>query len=174
MTDAELLARYQAERNSDWIGLLLRRYTLLLFGVCMKYLKNEEEAKDAVQQIFLKVLTEVERHHVAYFKSWLYTVAKNLCLMRLRAHQGKKAQALSENMALQHEDLKKLDLLENEATYLFLEEALEDLAPEQQDCVSLFYFRKLSYQQISAKTGYSLLQVKSYIQNGKRNLKAAV
>jgi RNA polymerase sigma-70 factor (ECF subfamily) len=174
MTDAELLAHYQMERNSEWIGLLLSRYTLLLLGVCMKYLKNEEEARDAVQQIFLKVLTEIERHQVAYFKSWLYMVAKNYCLMRLRAQQGKKPQALSDNMPLPHEDLKKRDLLENEANYLFLEEALHGLSPEQQDCVSLFYFRKLSYQQISAKTGFSLLQVKSYIQNGKRNLKAAL
>lgn len=174
MTDDGLLQLYHQEKNSEWIGVLLQRYTLLLFGVCLKYLKNEDEAKDAVQQIFLKVLTEIERHNVAYFKSWLYTVAKNHCLMRLREQHGKKIKVLTENIMPQYEDLKKFELLQNEATFHFLEEALQELIPEQQDCVSLFYLQKKSYQQISVKTGFSLLQVKSYIQNGKRNLKTAI
>ena len=171
MTDAELLQQYQREKNGEWIGMLLQRYTLLLFGVCLKYLKDEDEAKDAVQQIFLKVLTEVDRHHITYFKSWLYTVAKNNCLMRLRDQHGKKPKALTDSLALPHEDLKTFDLQETEATYTFLEEALQELPREQQECVILFYLQKRSYQQISAQTGFSLLQVKSYIQNGKRNLK---
>lgn len=174
MTDAELLQRFHQEKQSEWIGLLLQRYTLLLFGVCLKYLKDEDEAKDAVQQVFLKVLTEVDRFKITYFKAWLYTVAKNHCLMQLREKQGKKIGGLTDSMALQHEDLKLFDLKEDETTYLFLEQALQELTPEQQDCIRLFYLHKLSYQQVSEKTGYSLLQVKSYIQNGKRNLKSII
>jgi RNA polymerase sigma factor (sigma-70 family) len=174
MSDAELLKLFRTERNSEWIGILLQRYTLLLLGVCLKYLKCEDEAKDAVQQIFLKVLTEVDRHNVGYFKAWLYTVAKNHCLMLLREKQGKKQKELTDTMAPQHEDLKKCDLLETEATYGYLEAALQELPREQQDCISLFYLHKKSYQQIREKTGYSLLQIKSYIQNGKRNLRIAI
>jgi RNA polymerase sigma-70 factor (ECF subfamily) len=174
MTDGDLLERYKAEGASEWMGLLLQRYTLLLFGVCLKYLKDEDEAKDAVQQIFLKVLTDVSRHKVEFFKAWLYMVAKNHCLMRLRDRNGKKQRELTNNLKLPHEDLKTFDLQENEATYAFLEQALHELTPEQQDCVILFYLQRKSYQQISARTGYSLLQVKSYIQNGKRNLKIAI
>lgn len=174
MTDAELLHHYQQEKNADWIGVLLQRYTLLLFGVCMKYLKSEDEAKDAVQQIFLKVLSEVDRHQVSYFKSWLYAVAKNYCLMRLRDQTGKKLKPLSENVVVPHEDLKIVDIQETEATYTFLDQALQELPREQQVCVLLFYLQKKSYQQISTQTGFSLLQVKSYIQNGKRNLKNVI
>lgn len=173
-TDAELLALFQKERNSEWLGLLLQRYTLLLFGVCFKYLKNEDTAKDAVQQIFLKVLTEAERHHISYFKSWLYAVAKNHCLMQLREQQGRKQKELTDATAPQHEDLKNVDLREGEATYTFLEQALLELTPQQQTCINLFYLQKQSYQQINAQTGFSLLQIKSYIQNGKRNLKIAI
>src|SRR5690606_5540129 len=72
ITDQELLGKYYAERNNYWLGLLLQRYTMLLFGVCMKYLKNEEEARDGVQQVFLKVIQELPRYKVDYFKSWLY------------------------------------------------------------------------------------------------------
>src|SRR5688572_11808040 len=89
MTDKELLAKYDKDHDSRWLGILLQRYTLLLLGVCMKYLKNEEEAKDSVQQIFLKVIQEIQKYKVEYFKSWLYMVAKNHCLMKLRDWQSK-------------------------------------------------------------------------------------
>ena len=49
--------------------------------------------------------------------------------------------------------------------------SLEELNPEQKQCLILFYLEKKSYQEISENTGFSLMQVKSYIQNGKRNLK---
>ena len=170
ITDAELLELYYTDKNQEWIGILLERYTLLLLGVCMKYLKNETEAKDCVQQIFLKVLTEVSKYHIDYFKSWLYMVAKNHCLMKLRDKGGKSVKELNEQQLVLTEP-EKDELLENEHTYDLLEEAIEELNEEQKQCVILFYLKKNSYQQITEKTGYSLLQVKSYIQNGKRNLK---
>lgn len=170
ITDAELLEYYYNDGNQEWIGALLQRYTLLLLGVCMKYLKDETEAKDCVQQIFLKVLTEVPKYKIDYFKSWLYMVAKNHCLMRLR-DKTKNAKELSENNSLAHNETDKQDLLQNEETYALLEEAINELNEEQKRCVTLFYLQKQSYQQIAEKTGYSAMQVKSYIQNGKRNLK---
>jgi RNA polymerase sigma factor (sigma-70 family) len=170
ITDAELLELYYADRNQQWIGILLERYTLLLLGVCMKYLKDENEAKDCVQQIFLKVLTEVGKYRIDYFKSWLYMVAKNHCLMRLRNKGTKTAKELNEHHAVTFESEKE-DVIANEKTYNLLEEVLQELGEEQRQCVILFYLKKNSYQQISEKTGYSLMQVKSYIQNGKRNLK---
>ena len=170
ITDQELLDYFYADNNQEWIGILLQRYTLLLFGVCMKYLKDETEAKDCVQQIFLKVLTEVPKYKVDYFKSWLYMVAKNHCLMRLRDKGTKSVKALTDqDVAAQGTD--KHDLLQNEQTYELLEEAIRELNEEQRLCVNLFFLQKKSYQQIVEQTGYNLMQVKSYIQNGKRNLK---
>ena len=170
IADNELLAQYYDDGNQEWIGVLLQRYTLLLLGVCMKYLKDETEARDCVQQIFLKVLTEVPKYKIDYFKSWLYMVAKNHCLMRLR-DRDKNTRELSENSHPAHEETDKADLLQNEVTYDLLEEAMAELNPEQKTCVSLFYLQKQSYQQISNRTSFSPMQVKSYIQNGKRNLK---
>lgn len=174
MTDVDLLERYYADKDQQWIGILLERYTLLLLGVCMKYLKNEEDAKDCVQQIFLKVLNEVPKYKIDYFKSWLYMVAKNQCLMRLRSQQGKQTKEITEATIAALTDEPKSSLKENEQTYTLLEEALEELTEEQRQSVILFYLQKMSYQQISNKTGYSLNQVKSYIQNGKRNLKTVL
>lgn len=170
ITDTELLELYYADHNQEWIGILLERYTLLLLGVCMKYLKDENEAKDCVQQIFLKVLTEVGKYRIDYFKSWLYMVAKNHCLMRLRDKGAKNVKELNEHHAIST-DTDKQELIASEQTYDLLEEALNELSEEQRQCVILFYLKKNSYQQIHEKTGYSMMQVKSYIQNGKRNLK---
>jgi RNA polymerase sigma factor (sigma-70 family) len=170
MTDSELLELYYADKDPEWIGRLLERYTLLLLGVCMKYVKDENEAKDCVQQIFLKVLTEVSKYHIEYFKSWLYMVAKNHCLMRLRDNGKKGTKEIKEQM-LVHTEPEKEELIKNEQTYDLLEDAIAELSEEQRQCVILFYLKKNSYQQITIKTGLNLLQVKSYIQNGKRNLK---
>lgn len=172
ITDNELLEKFYSDHDNQWLGMVLQRYTLLLLGVCMKYLKNEEEAKDAVQQIFLKSITELGKYKVVYIKSWLYMVARNHCLMQLR----------SKNVFIPVEDRTQLaaiesdqkEIAEKEATLDLLEHSLEELNPEQKSCVTLFYLQKKSYQEIVTITGFTLLQVKSYIQNGKRNLKILV
>jgi RNA polymerase sigma factor (sigma-70 family) len=175
LSDQELLEQFYADHNNEWLGILLQRYTLLLLGVCMKYLKNEEEAKDSVQQVFLKVIQELHKYKVEYFKSWLYMVAKNHCLMRLREKQGKITTEISDRITAQPgEETDRLELMQNDLTLDLMNEALAELNPEQRQCVTLFYLQKKSYQEISETTGYSMLQVKSYIQNGKRNLKILI
>lgn len=175
ISDQELLDRYYREHDNQWLGILLERYTLLLLGVCMKYLKNEEEARDSVQQIFLKAITELAKYRVEFFKSWIYMVAKNHCLMKLRDRQGKMPAELSDKHAVTAaEETNYQDLLQNDHTLDLLEESLKELNPEQQQCVTLFYLQKKSYTEVSELTGFSMLQVKSYIQNGKRNLKLLI
>ncbi len=172
ITEAELLQKFYADGNNYWLGILLQRYTLLLLGVCMKYLKNEEAAKDAVQQIFLKAITELTKYKVDYFKSWLYMVAKNHCLMKLR---DKHIFVDVDDMRpMVNEDIDMASLVNKEQTLSFIEESLSDLQPDQKTCVTLFYLGKKSYHQIVEETGFTMMQVKSHIQNGKRNLKLLV
>jgi RNA polymerase sigma factor (sigma-70 family) len=170
--DNELLENFYRDHNNQWLGILLQRYTLLLLGVCMKYLKNEEEARDAVQQIFLKAITELGKYRVSYIKSWLYMVARNHCLMKLRDRHI--TVPVEERTQLPSEETDKKELIDKEITLNLLESALEELNHEQKTCVTLFYLQKKSYQEIVNSTGYSMTQVKSYIQNGKRNLKILI
>jgi RNA polymerase sigma-70 factor (ECF subfamily) len=174
ITDQELLERFYADRDNQWLGILLERYTLLLLGVCMKYLKNEEQARDSVQQIFLKAITELQKYKVEYFKSWIYMVAKNHCLMQLRDKPGKNTIEVRDSIPAETIDTDKESLLLNEKTYEYMDEALKELNADQQLCVTLFYMEKKSYQQIADKTGYSMMQVKSHIQNGKRNMRLLI
>ena len=171
ISDQQLLNNFRADKDNHWLGILLQRYTLLLFGVCMKYLKNEEEAKDAVQHIFLKAITELHKYDVEYIKSWLYMVAKNHCLMKLRDRPGRVVD-IKENMIVSNEEDSNIEVhLFKDKQLALVTSSLEELNPEQKLCVSLFYLEKMTYQDIADKSGYSLMQVKSYIQNGKRNLK---
>jgi RNA polymerase sigma factor (sigma-70 family) len=175
ITDQELLEKFHADHNNEWIGILLERYTLLLLGVCMKYLKNEDDAKDSVQQIFLKVIQELHKYKVEYFKSWVYMVAKNHCLMKLRDKHGKIPSEINEKMmSAPEEETDRQALLQNDHTLELMDEALKELNTEQKQCVTLFYLQKKSYQEINEMTGFTMLQVKSFIQNGKRNLKILI
>ena len=145
ITDQELLEQFYADHNNEWLGILLQRYTLLLLGVSMKYLKNEEEAKDSVQQIFLKVIQELQKYKVEYFKSWLYMVAKNHCLMKLREKHGKITAEISDKLSAKPEDETDLQALtDNDHTLELMEVSLKELNPEQQQCVTLFYLQKKS------------------------------
>ena len=171
LSDTELLQRFYADHNNEWLGILLHRYTMLLLGVSMKYLKNEEEAKDAVQQVFLKIINELHKYQVEYFKSWIYMIAKNHCLMILRDKGRFNTEIDERSMATPAETEEKTDQLEKEKTLTHLAGALQQLNKEQQLCVTLFYLQKKSYQEIAQQTSYSIMQVKSHIQNGKRNLK---
>lgn len=172
ISDKDLLQRFWQTQNNEWLGVLLQRYTLLLFGVCMKYLKDENDARDCVQQIFLKVIQEAGRYKIDYFKSWLYMVAKNQCLTILRNKKGKTPLELNDNNSQLAEDAEALT--DNGSPVVsdeMLQVALQELNEEQYKCVTLFYLKKRSYQEISEITGYPMLKVKSYIQNGKRNLR---
>ncbi len=175
ISDQTLLERFYAEKDNKWLGILLQRYTMLLFGVCMKYLKNEDDAKDSVQQVFLKAIAELHKYKVEYFKSWLYMVAKNHCLMKLRERHGKIPTELNEQLhAVQAEPTQLQQHIEKDRMLDAMNAAIGTLSEEQKQCVTLFYLEKKSYQQIAAVTGFSMMQVKSYIQNGKRNLKINV
>ena len=174
-SDATLLDLYKKDKDTKWLGYLFDRYTLLVFGVCMKYLKQVNDAKDATQQVFEKAFVEINKYEVTYFKSWIYSIARNHCLMQLRSksHQTVFMEELPEDLG-EHFSTQKLfdskeDLLEQQIENL--SDAILQLNQEQKSCIELFYLQKLSYREIEERTGFSFQQVKSHIQNGKRNLR---
>jgi RNA polymerase sigma factor (sigma-70 family) len=176
LTDAELLDLHKEKNDPAIIGVLFKRYTHLVLGVSFKYLRDEDEAKDAVMEIFEKLLKDLSRHEITYFKSWLHTVTKNHCLMKLRAAKRKFVERIENdetdlevvemNLLLHPEDAN-----EKEIMLTLLEKGIKQLNNDQRKCVELFYLEQKSYQEIVELTGYTMLNVKSYIQNGKRNLK---
>ena len=171
-SDEELLHLYQTTHQLDYLSQLFLRYTSLIYGVCLKYLKDRDEAKDAVMQIHEKLVESLLKLQIGTFRSWLYVNARNHCLMQLRSAKSRPPQETStflmESESVMHPDGEN-QALEHDLTRL--ERCIEKLVDAQQVCVRLFFLKERCYRDIVTETGFDLNQVKSYIQNGKRNLK---
>ena len=178
LSDAELLEHFKKKNDSKYLGVLLQRYSLMVFGVCMKYLKDTTLAEDSTQSIFEKVIKEIGKYEIPYFKSWLYSVAKNHCLMELRKSPTKFNYTNDDisAMEIQSEDDSELEITEfiKEEKISTLEKALQLIKGEQRICITLFYLNKKSYKEIEQLTGNSFQEIKSHIQNGKRNLRIII
>jgi len=173
-SEAEMLEEYRRYGNLETLGKLYEKYMPLIYGVCLKYLKDEEQSKDAVMQIFEQLITKLKIHEVANFKSWLYTLARNHCLMNLRSSHKHEFVNIDdygvETSSFLHQNID--DLKENQLTKM--ETCLKKLPDEQRITIDLFYLQQKCYKEISDATGFDLNKVKSYIQNGKRNLKICI
>jgi len=170
--EATWLKEYYETGNLEVLGKLYEPYMFLIFGLCLKYLKDTTKSEDAVMQIFESLIRKLRIHRVENFKPWLYTVARNHCLMQLRA-KGKQPAVLFDENFMESEAFLHPDSSENdhEEQLQKMEKCIEQLNEEQKECVRLFYLEEKCYKEISERTNYSMNQVKSYIQNGKRNLK---
>lgn len=170
-SDEALIDLYKRTEDLSIVGVLYDRYTALTFGVCLKYLKDREESRDAVMQIFEKLIVTLKEHDIKVFKGWLYVTARNHCLMQIRSKKGKNYEGLSPFLMETGGNGHQEQGPEIEADLTKLEKCIETLANEQKQCVQLFYLQEKCYKEITESTGYDINKVKSYIQNGKRNLK---
>ncbi len=176
-SDENLVINYQNTKNNLVVGELFKRHSLMCYAVCMKYLKNEDAAHDATMNIFEKLFTDLQKHQINNFKSWLHTVCKNHCLILLRkpnvlvsideSEEENSHLFMQLSNVLNHDDNKH----EKEEKLQVLEQSIFELKNKQRECIELFFLKQKSYQEISTLTGYTENEVKSYIQNGKRNLK---
>ena len=176
-TDEELLTEFRSGGDLEVLGELYSRYMHLVYGVCLKYLKVREESKDAVMQIFEKLIIEIPKHNIENFRSWLHVVTKNYCLMQLRSDKSQSERIIE--WINEHDvfmetvtDLHPLDE-DNDSKVMdrALEDCIERLKEEQKKCIRQFYFENRCYNEISENMDLDVKKVKSYLQNGKRNLK---
>lgn len=174
LNEAELLLEYRNTGKLELLGKLYERYMTLVFGLCLKYFKDEEKSKDAVMQIFEELVKKLRVHEVSNFKSWLYTLSRNHCLMAIRSSSKHEFVALEDNF-MENDAFVHLNIEDsNEERLGSMEKCIEVLPAEQKDTIRLFYLEQKCYKEVSDITGYDLKKVKSYIQNGKRNLKICI
>lgn len=172
--EEHILADYHRTGDLKLLGGLYQNYMPLVYGVCLKYLKDEEKSKDAVMQIFEQLIDKLRAHQVSNFKSWLYMLSRNFCLMELRASGRQQTIPLEENF-MENDAFVHLDIDDTrEQKLTVLEECLEKLPEGQKETVKLFYLEQKCYREVADETGFDMNKVKSYIQNGKRNLKICI
>jgi len=168
-TDGTLLEEYRKSGNQKILGELFNQYIYLVYGLCLKYLKDREASQDATMRIYEHISEKLLSTEVTHFKSWLYMVSKNHCLMILRKKNPEvTTEIFMESPDTMHLKEEKLDL---EKDLISLEACIEELKEEQKLCVQQFFLEQKSYQEVMELTGIDLKKVKSHIQNGKRNLK---
>ncbi len=150
---------------------MYQRYSGLIFGVCLKYLKDAEAAADASLDIYEELVQKVARFEIDNFKGWLHTLTRNHCLMKLRSGKGKQTVELPEALMQLDETVHLNGVMEKEEHLNQLEACIEGLNAEQKQVVQLFYLQEKCYNDITSVTGLSWNTVRSHIQNGRRNLK---
>ena len=169
-TDDEVqLNIYRKTGDVAVLGKLFEQYVPLIYGVCLKYLKDEEDAKDAVMGIFEELIIKVKQHEIKQFRSWVYVLSRNYCLMKLRA--DKRVDEISLDDVMEFTPFLHPDDGNREEAMKALERCMEKLNPVQKQSIDLFYLKEKCYKEVAEITGFTLNDVKSYIQNGKRNLK---
>ncbi len=171
-TDKELVAAFKQSGDTNYLSTLYQRYMDLVFGVCLKYFKDAERCKDAVMDIYEELNTKLKLHEVDNFKGWLHVLARNYCLMQLRSPRNMKTTEFNADFMQSAENTHlKGEVLEKESNFVKLEQCLDTLTEEQRKSVQLFYLENKCYNEIADITGYDWNKVRSYIQNGRRNLK---
>lgn len=171
LTDNQLLQQYLTEDDLSYLGQLYQRYSEMVYYVCLRYLKNTEDSKDAVMQIFEDLIIKTKKQNIQDFPKWLYVVSKNYCLMIIRSRKN-KPEIVTEDFVEFSFDLHQMENVQKkEEQLLKLEACIEILRANQKKSIELFYIQQKCYNEISEMTGFSKNDVKSYIQNGKRNLK---
>jgi RNA polymerase sigma-70 factor (ECF subfamily) len=174
-SEEELLADFASTGKLEVLGELYSGYMHLVYGVCLKYLKNRDESMDAVMQIFEKLIIEIPRHRIENFRSWLHVVTKNYCLMQLRSQKSQQERSkewMSDTVVFMETSIIMHPIDEDEPEMeKALADCIERLKYEQKECIKLFYYENRCYQEISATLAIDEKKVKSYLQNAKRNLK---
>ena len=169
--DGDLVEQYRRDGDLKVLGELYQRYMELVYGVCLKYLKEPEAARDAVMNIFEELIGKLTKHEVGNFRPWLHQVAKNHCLMRLRSEKGRTAVKIDMAVVQSEENEHQEEAWERETNFQALSYCLEQLSMEQRQMVELFYLQEKCYNEIATTTGIEWNKVRSHIQNGRRNLK---
>ncbi len=173
-SDEELVRLFREKPDLEILGVLYKRYMYLVYGVCMKYFKNRDDSQDAVMQIFEVLIKDIPRFEIQNFKGWLYTVSRNHCLMQLRKNTKEKNRHPEITSAVFMESTAVVHPIEEETDENIQERlkiCMEQLKEEQRRCVELFYYQQQCYKEIATGLNIGEEKVKSYIQNGKRNLK---
>ncbi len=171
-TDNELIIAYKKSNDARFVSLLYQRYMELVFGVCLKYFKEAERSKDAVMDIYEELCKKLKQHEVENFRGWLHVLARNYCLMQLRSPRNLKTTEFNAGF-MQSDQTTHLEngVLEKEENFKKLAGCMEQLTVEQKQSIELFYLQKKCYNEIAEITGFEWNKVRSYIQNGKRNLR---
>ena len=177
-SDEELLKQYKQSGNKELFADLFKKHVSVVYGTCLFYLQDKDEAQDATMQLFEKLMLDINNREIDNFKGWLSFVVRNHCISLIRKNKSASKNIQSyyefEYEAPSYEEEEKINSISDDVLLENMKNCLPKLKENQRICVELFYLKNKSYQDIANETPFSLNEIKSYIQNGKRNLKLLI
>ncbi len=177
-SDEELLKQYKQSGNKELFADLFKKHVSVVYGTCLFYLQDKDEAQDATMQLFEKLMLDINNREINNFKGWLSFVVRNHCISLIRKNKSASKNIQSyyefEYETPSYEEEEKINSISDDVLLENMKSCLPKLKENQRICVELFYLKNKSYQDIANETPFSLNEIKSYIQNGKRNLKLLI
>ncbi len=167
------------EGETESFALLVRRYSGPLFRYLLRMVGRPDEAEDLVQESFLRAYLSLATYNDAYrFSTWLFRIATNLTLNRLKAEQrvvsleALRARPDSAPLELEdgHEDCRPERRAEQAELSQAVQECLESLPEAYRSVLALRYIADLSYEEIADCTGLPLNTVRSRLHRGRERL----
>ena len=177
-SDEDLLLQYKQSGDRELFADLFKKHVTSVYGTCLFYLQDKDEAQDATMILFEKLMLDIGTREINNFKAWLGFVVRNHCISLIRknktASKHKKSYYEFELEETTYEAEEKIGSVSDDVLLQEMKHCLPKLKDKQRICVERFYLHNKSYQDIADETGYSLNEIKSHIQNGKRNLKLMI
>jgi len=173
LSDEDLLAHYQRSGETHYLGQLYERYLPMVYGVCLNILRDAHAAEDAVMGIYEELSRKVQAHQIEVFRGWLYTLTRNYCLMELRRKKRMPTDYHPPENLVHYDAITPASEFEiaRPSDVERLQLCLQGLPNKQRQSIQQFYFEGKSYQEIAQQLEEDVGKVRSYIQNGRRNLR---
>jgi len=173
-SDSDLIARYLREQNSDYFTQLYRRYAGKVFAKCYSMLSDEGLARDATQEIFIKVLLNLARFtEQSSFSTWVYSITYNYCIDLIRKKKKMPLQFTEDVSRVSTEkevDIPDSVLLEMKQERL---EKVLDLLPEGDRAILMMkYIDDMSIKEIGDLLGKTESAIKMQIMRAKHRSQA--
>ena len=172
-TSDEELAEQLQSGESDALGVLFKRHSGLLFGIARRILRNDTDAEDAVQQIFLDVFRSIHQfdREKGKFKTWLLMFAYHRTFNSRRSQISNRVfntDPLEENLLGSPARYRDYSPVENS---ILSAQLLESLNPHQRRTIELVYYEGLTPEEIATKTGDSVRVVRHNLYRGLEKLR---
>jgi RNA polymerase sigma-70 factor (ECF subfamily) len=171
MTDDELVSRYKSTSDQKWLAMLFSRYLHLIYGICLRYTPDTQEAEDFTHGIYERLVDKVKSQDIKRFRNWLYMLSKNYCLEQIRKFTGKANIEFESHLVQFDQSVHPIEENENEKRFIQLEKCIDKLNIHQKNSIRLFYYKNKSYAEISGIMNQDIGMIRSHLQNGRRNLK---
>jgi RNA polymerase sigma-70 factor, ECF subfamily len=168
IADEEIVRRFRETGDRECFEELFAKYRKKVYFACRAFYSDGGAAEDATQETFLRAYEKIHQFGGGDFGGWLMRIARNICIDQWRKRRP-EVEMDDRDLSKGHAEPTALPSYDLRWTIDRVWQEMRSLAPEQQRCLEM-KIEGYSYEEMAARTGFSLEAVKSHLQNGRRML----